>query len=114
MSVVERDNSRHYTWGAACDGWHLLEHAALSVIEERVPPGASEQRHRHAQSRQFFYALSGEATLEVDGQIHRLCAAQGLHVPPGAAHRLYNEGEVDARFLVISAPPSHGDREAAP
>jgi len=114
MDVVDKGTARHYVWGQVCDGWHLLAHETLSVIEERVPPGASEQRHRHRQSRQFFYALSGEPTLEVEGVTHRLLAGQGLEVPPGAAHRMYNEGEGDARFLVVSAPPSHGDREPAP
>ena len=114
MHPIDKDNARHYLWGQVCDGWHLLEHEALSVIEERVPPGASEQRHRHHRARQFFYALSGEPTLEVEGVEHRLQPGQGLHVPPGAAHRLFNAGDADARFLVVSAPPSHGDREAAP
>ena len=104
-------NARHYVWGNGCDGWHLLDRDDLSVIEERVPPGAAEERHRHVQARQFFYVLVGEATLELEGEIHRLRAGEGLHVPPGATHQLRNEGNMEIRFLVISAPRSHGDRE---
>ena len=111
---VDRSSARHYTWGEVCDGWHLLEGDDLSVIEERVPPGAGERRHRHARSRQFFYVLAGEARLEVDGSVHVLHAGQGLHVAPGQAHELNNRGAVDLRFLVVSAPRSHGDREDAP
>jgi len=114
MSPTSRANARHYLWGGACDGWHLLEGEDLSVIEERVPPGSAEARHRHCKARQFFYSLAGEATLEVDGVVHVLNPGEGLHIPPGAAHQLRNAGSVDARFLVISAPPSHGDREDAP
>ena len=106
-------NARHYLWGNGCDGWHLLDRDDLSVIEERVPPGAAEDRHRHVRARQFFYVLVGEATLELEGEIHRLRAGEGLHVPPGATHQLRNEGNMEIRFLVISAPRSHGDREEA-
>lgn len=114
MGKTSTTTARHYTWGQACDGWHLLEGEDLSVIEERVPPGAAEVRHRHQRSRQFFYVLAGEATLEVDGAVHRLAPGEGLHVPPGAAHQLRNETGGDLRFIVISSPRSHGDRTEVP
>ena len=41
-------NAEHYTWGDACDGWHLLRDPTLSVIRERVPPSAGEVKHYHA------------------------------------------------------------------
>ncbi len=114
MDPVSRACAEHYTWGQACDGWHLLKGDDLSVIEERMPPGTEELRHRHARSRQFFYVLAGEAELELEGREHRLGAGQGLHVPPGQAHQMRNRSAADVRFLVVSAPRSHGDREAAP
>jgi oxalate decarboxylase/phosphoglucose isomerase-like protein (cupin superfamily) len=36
----------------------------LSVIEEQMPSGASEVRHYHRNAQQFFFILSGQATLE--------------------------------------------------
>ena len=114
MGTVSTGNAEHYRWGDGCDGWHLLAGDDLSVIEERMPPGATEVRHRHTRSRQFFYALEGTLTLELDGIVHQLQHGQGLHVPAGAAHQASNESVVDARFLVVSAPRSHGDRVAAP
>jgi len=114
MGAISIDNAEHYRWGEGCDGWHLLAADDLSVIEERMPPGAAEQRHRHARARQFFHVLAGEATLELDGTVHRLRRGEGLHVPPGAAHQMRNESAADVRFLVVSAPKSHGDRTPAP
>ena len=114
MSKVSTANAAHYAWGTACDGWFLLEGDDLSVIEECVPPGESETRHRHVASRQFFYVLAGEATLEVDGATHRLGTGEGLHVPPGAPHQLRNETDQPIRFLVVSSPQSHGDRVDVP
>jgi len=110
-AAIAIDSADHYVWGGVCDGWHLLARDDLSVVRERVPAGAAETPHRHARSRQFFYVLDGEAVIEVDGVRHAVCAAQGLHVPPGAAHCFRNESAADVHFLVVSAPCSHGDRE---
>ena len=110
LSPVSCANSDHYVWGGTCDGWHLVRSAALSVIEERMPPGAREVRHRHAHSRQFFYVLSGTLTMEVDGTRHQLDARTGLELPPGVAHQAINDTDADVEFLVVSTPPSHGDR----
>ena len=103
----------HYTWGQRCDGWHLVRTPALSIIEERMPPGATEVRHVHAQSHQFFYMLAGELILELNGEEYRLLQNEGMDVPAGVAHQAFNRSAQDARFLVTSQPPSHGDRTDA-
>jgi mannose-6-phosphate isomerase-like protein (cupin superfamily) len=113
MSKLDAANARHYTWGGACDGWHLLERDDLSVIEERVPPGASEVRHYHDKANQFFYVLRGRLSIEVGGKELLLSPGQGMDVPAGAPHQVRNRDTVDAEFLVVSNPPSHGDRVSA-
>jgi mannose-6-phosphate isomerase-like protein (cupin superfamily) len=108
---VEAANENHYQWGGVCDGWHLLHNPGLSVIEERMPPGAEEQRHFHNRSRQFFYVLDGELAMEADGRLHLLRARQGLEIAPCVRHQARNLSGADVRFLVVSQPPSHGDRQ---
>ena len=108
--VAGREAAAHYGWGEGCDGWHLVRDAAFSVIAERMPPGAREVRHRHDRARQFFYVLVGELTIERDGHVDTVTAASGLEIPPGVTHEVRNEGARPAEFLVISVPPSHGDR----
>ena len=112
MQIVDSSNTEHYLWGINCDGWHLVRRDDLSVITERVPPGASEQRHFHVYSRQFFYILSGEAVIEVDGERATLSALQGVEILPGVTHQFRNESSVEVTFLVISTPKSQGDRVA--
>jgi len=112
-AVVSIDSAEHYRWGEQCDGWHLAKSAGLSVIQESVPAGARETRHRHEQAEQFFYVLSGTATIEVDGVRHLLGPQQGLSVKPAQAHCLSNETDQTITFLVVSTPPSHGDRQPA-
>jgi mannose-6-phosphate isomerase-like protein (cupin superfamily) len=100
--------AEHYTWGAGCDGWHLLRAEALSVIEERMPAGTSEQRHRHKHVRQMFYVLEGELSMELEGDIVLLKQNEALEIPPGRAHQAMNRSEGDVRFLVVSSPPTRG------
>lgn len=113
MPVASIQTGKHYIWGGNCDGWHLAASPNLSVIQERVPPGSSEVRHRHNRAEQFFYVLNGIATLEVDGAVHVLGPNEGFHVSAGAPHTLSNGHEKMLEFLVVSTPPSHGDRESA-
>jgi len=110
MRAVDVTSARHYRWGGASDGWHLVDGEDLSVIQERVPPGDHEHRHRHSRARQFFYILAGEATLEIDGTPIVLAAGQGAEVPPGTPHQFFNRSAADVEMLVISSPRSHGDR----
>jgi mannose-6-phosphate isomerase-like protein (cupin superfamily) len=102
--------AEHYVWGDGCDGWHLLKHADLSVIHERVPPGKGEVKHFHSKARQFFYVLKGKATLEFDDSSVTFGAGESVHVMPGVRHRFANAGSDAVEFLVISTPTTQGDR----
>ena len=114
VGKISKRQAEHYRWGRGCDGWHLLRTDGLSVIHERMPPATSEERHLHRVSRQFFFVLSGAVTLETGGQAEVLRAHEGAEVPPGVPHQLLNESEDAAEFMVVSQPPSHGDRLPAP
>jgi mannose-6-phosphate isomerase-like protein (cupin superfamily) len=109
-AVINRDSASHYQWGEHCDGWHLLRSQELSVIEERMPPGTAEVKHYHQRAQQLFYVLSGAATFEIDGRRLRVRARESLHIDAGTEHNVANLDSSDLEFLVISCPPSHGDR----
>lgn len=108
--MISKQNAEHYQWGNNCDGWHLVKSPNLSVIQEKVPPNCAEVVHYHTKSEQFFFVLSGVATLEIDGITHILAESQGMHVPARCCHQLRNEHTEDLEFIVTSTPPSHGDR----
>jgi mannose-6-phosphate isomerase-like protein (cupin superfamily) len=110
---ASRATAEHYIWGDQCDGWHLVKDEKLSVIEERMPAGASEVLHYHGIAQQFFFVLSGDAVMEADGCEIRLTAREGLRILPGVRHQIRNESTEPLQFLVISQPPSHGDRVVA-
>ncbi|MFJ4017326.1 cupin domain-containing protein [Microbacterium sp. NPDC090014] len=108
--AVDVTNADHYVWGEVSDGWRLLDSPGLSVIEERVPAGAGEEWHVHDTATQFFYVLEGTAQMQTAEGAVDLEARQGVEVRPGLAHRFFNPGAAETRFLVISTPNTRGDR----
>lgn len=110
MKPIDRSSAEHYIWGDVCDGWHLVKRTDMSVIAERVPPGAKEIRHFHSTARQFFFILSGFAVIETNGERVTLKEGQGLEVAPGISHQFMNESPEDVHFLVVSHPSTRGDR----
>jgi mannose-6-phosphate isomerase-like protein (cupin superfamily) len=109
-AVVSRENAEHYRWGHECDAWYLVNDDQLSVIEEFMPPGSAEIRHHHTKAQQFFYIVSGEVLMEVEGKTMLLPAGSGIRVLPGTRHQIRNPSSSPVRFLVVSQPRSHGDR----
>ncbi|MBM7644505.1 mannose-6-phosphate isomerase-like protein (cupin superfamily) [Scopulibacillus daqui] len=101
---------RNIICGDSCDGWYLVKNNNLTVIHERMPVNTIEVKHYHNRSQQFFFVLSGTATLETNGEFITLGPNEGLEVPPLIPHQMKNESQGDVEFLVISQPHSHGDR----
>jgi mannose-6-phosphate isomerase-like protein (cupin superfamily) len=108
--IITRQNAEHYKWGDGCDGYFLLKSAGVHVIEERMPPGTFEKTHRHERARQLFYVLEGELTMRFESGDTMVVAGAALEIEPGSVHQARNESGMDVRFLVVSVPPSHGDR----
>lgn len=108
--MISKDNAEHYTWGGDCDGWHLLKSPTLSVIHERMPPGRAEVRHYHARAQQLFFVLSGTLTMIFDDRREAVAPGQAIEINPGIRHQAANESSGPVEFLVISEPPTRGDR----
>ncbi|UFH52871.1 cupin domain-containing protein [Spirosoma sp. KNUC1025] len=110
IDPISSQNAEHYTWGNSCDGWHLVKSDSLSIIQERMPSGTAEVKHYHHHARQFFFVLSGEASMEIDGKTVILKPNQGVEIPPLVAHQMRNDSDGELVFTVTSTPKSHGDR----
>ena len=108
--IKDTTNSEHYHWGDACDGWHLVQTDSLSIIQEKIPPGASENLHYHSHAQQFFYILKGIAVFEVDDKIYEVREGQGFHILPKKKQRIFNRTNQALEFIVTSEPKSRGDR----
>jgi len=106
---IDKPTADHYKWGDSNDGWFMVQQSDMSVIQERMEPGTAEINHKHRKARQFFYVLSGELTMNVEGEDTVLKVGQGMEIPPGRQHQARNLSMQAAEFLVMSSPPSHTD-----
>jgi len=100
----------HYEWGSDCESWNLVDNVALSVKQEMMPAGASEQLHYHERSQQFFFILSGTATFEIEGKQLEVRVHEGLQILAGEKHRIINNGKTNLEFILCSQPSILNDR----
>ena len=111
MIKVSRANPlKHYTWGESCEGWNFVELPGMSVKEELMPAGTSEQLHYHQSAQQFFYILTGKAVFEVEDEKIEVNAMEGIHIPAGLKHRIINNTQAELRFILSSVPSTLTDR----
>ncbi|WP_372633709.1 cupin domain-containing protein [Cohnella sp.] len=87
-----------------------MKEDSLSIIHERMPPRTEETRHYHNRSKQFFFILLGNATIELNGEHYEVNQQEGLEVPPLTPHQIFNKTDSEIEFLVISQPTTKGDR----
>lgn len=112
--AVSTENAPRSSWGEGCDAWTLLSTRRLHVVEEQMPPGAAEKRHRHTSTDQLYYVLDGRAAVEIDGAEVSLEPRRAIRIPAGAGHRIRNGDDVNLRLLVASSGPPRDDREDLP
>ena len=110
LKVISTTTADHYTWGAQCNAWFFLKDPGIQVLQEKMPPGTGEVMHHHRKAKQLFYVLRGELTMRTESGFVKIPAGHAVVVEPQAAHQTRNETGEALEFLVISCPPSHGDR----
>ena len=108
--VSKYQSLKHYQWANVCDSWNLVDNVGLSVKQEMMPAGTSEQLHYHEKTQQFFFILAGTATLEIEGNQIEVSTHEGLQVLPGEKHRIINNGKTDLEFILCSQPSISNDR----
>lgn len=101
---------QHYFWGQHCEGRTLLDEPALSIKQETMPAGTSEQLHYHAMAQQFFFILSGVARFDIEGVSYQVNATEGIQIQAGQVHRIVNAGITPLNFLLASQPSVVHDR----
>lgn len=84
----------------------------LSLAEATIAPGQATHRHRHRQSEEIYYVLSGEGIVEVAACQTAVKAGEAVLIPAGAEHCALNTGDAPLRLLCACGPPyQHEDTE---
>ena len=110
--AVHEDELEWFTWddpelaARSPVRWKLLFTAprtpssGLSCGIAEVPPGASLLLHHHGPT-EVYYALDGEAIVEIEGTSHRAVAGTALFIPADARHRTTTRGSKPFRLLFV-------------
>ena len=110
LMPVSKENADHYNWGDHCEGWRFVDDPGISVIQERMPPGASEVSHFHERAKQFFFILNGRAEVSLDGKETVLHPGMGIEIASQCKHHIRNPGPDILEFILVSSPNTHDDR----
>jgi mannose-6-phosphate isomerase-like protein (cupin superfamily) len=107
---ISKHTAPQFVWRDVCDGWTLVSNARLHIVQERMPSGTHEVRHKHETTRQFYFVLAGHATVALGDSALPVLAGEGIEIPPGVPHQIRNDSAQDVEFLVASSQPPREDR----
>ncbi len=111
LILISKRTIQSFVWRDVCAGWTLLDADNLQVIQERMPPAASELLHVHAHATQMYFVLEGEATVDLGDNSEVLQPGEAVLIDPRTPHRISNHAQKPLEFLVISSSPTRVDRE---
>lgn len=80
---------------------HLLQSSIVSIA-----PGAGLEGEIVHQGEELGYVLEGEIELTVDGRRYRAAAGASFHFRSERPHSYRNVGDVPARVIWVSTPPT--------
>ncbi|WP_330230689.1 cupin domain-containing protein [Nocardia sp. NBC_00508] len=104
MSEIRRLDRAGLTeaYGVATE--RLLPWAVLNAPFEGawcvLGPGGVSEAHAHHEY-ELFIAMSGRATLDVDGERREFLAGDLAHLVPGTTHHVRNVGDADFEWYAI-------------
>lgn len=77
----------------------------LSLMERTLPPGGRRPNaHRHTNCSEAYFVLDGLVSVTIEGEELTVGPEGFVLVPRGTAHTFGNDGDSEARLLVIHAP----------
>jgi mannose-6-phosphate isomerase-like protein (cupin superfamily) len=82
-----------------------LEAGALGARLWRLAPDQASTRHRHATEEELYLVLDGIGRMRVDDELLTLERLSSVLVTPESVRQIFNDGESDALWLVVGAPP---------
>ena len=82
----------------------------LGIAELPADGTVSNQRHRHA-AAEFYFVLSGQGVLEIEGQQTAIHQGVAVFIPGNAEHALFATGDQPLRLLYGFATDTFDDVE---
>ena len=82
----------------------------------RYPPGTRGKRHAEHVQEELIVVLEGDAAIDIGDPPERFALPRGsvCIVQPHLARQLRNDGDENALFFIVGAPPEEGDADYFP
>jgi len=83
-----------------------------SLAEAIITINSETLLHRHHRSEELYYITQGNGLMTLDTQSFAVTIGDSICIPPGAAHKIRNTGDIELKILCCCAPAySHDDTE---
>jgi len=76
-----------------------LNGANMNVGVDWLEPGETHLLHYHANVQEWYYVVRGTGQFRLYDEEIRGEPGTGIYIPPGAPHRVYNDGTETLEFL---------------
>jgi mannose-6-phosphate isomerase-like protein (cupin superfamily) len=86
-------------------GPRSLATANQSLAQALVEPGGTTDEHYHRVSEELYYFVGGRGRIRVDGEEREVAVNDCVVLPPGARHKLFNDGDEPLVLFCCCAPP---------
>jgi mannose-6-phosphate isomerase-like protein (cupin superfamily) len=81
-----------------------------SLAEATVPPGGQTHAHFHHRSEEIYFFTAGRGQMQLGEEVREVRQGDCVVIPPGAEHKLWNDGPEPLVLLCACAPAySHED-----
>src|SRR6476620_7774049 len=81
-----------------------------SLAEASLPPGGATTEHFHRLSEELYLVTEGTGRLRIEDEERDVGRGDCAVIPPGARHKLWNEGDTVLRVVCACSPAySHED-----
>jgi mannose-6-phosphate isomerase-like protein (cupin superfamily) len=70
----------------------------------RLPPKSANTLHKHIRSEEFYFVLEGVGRIRVGDKTLTVPKYGGVLVGPEQLRQVFNDGEADVLWLIVSAP----------
>ena len=81
---------------------------AQSLAEATVEPGAETAEHYHPQSEELYYFVAGTGRMRLGSDVSEVVAGDCVVIPPGTAHKLFNDRS-EPLVLLCCCSPAYSD-----
>jgi uncharacterized cupin superfamily protein len=89
-------------WTTVLDERDLKGRHLNFIHDDVIPPGVTIGVHRHLQDEEYYYVVSGQGLMILDGEQFVVKTGDITAVFPGGEHGLANNSNADLRIIVIS------------